>query len=246
MSDLLQEALRGDGFTLSYQALAPLRQRAGERYEAQLRLRTTDGELIPSFDFLPVAREVGLMSQIDRWVVQRALDESQIRRETHPGLQILIHQALDSASSPHWVIWLRDEIARRDLIHQRPALIFDLDDVTTRMDQALARFGELRRLGIDLCINHMDDSPGAVQVFAQLPVSMVRLRQGALGEMTNARLMELVRIVHQRGVALIAAGIEDPQTIARTWGCGADFIQGNFVQPAGDGFDFDFEGSELG
>ena len=103
MADLIQDALRRGGFTLTYQPLVPLRRRLGEPYEALLRLRTPDGELIPPFDFLAVAREAGLMPDIDRWVLQRALDETQVHREAHPGLQILVRQTLDSATSDDWV-----------------------------------------------------------------------------------------------------------------------------------------------
>ena len=141
--------------------------------------------------------------------------------------------------------WLRDEIVQRGLIHQRPTLIFDLDDVAARLDDAKARFAELRYLGIDLCLNRFDDSPLASQMLGQLPIALVRLRQSALDEMNNARLTQLVDAAHQHGAALIATGIENPQAIARAWSCGVDFVQGNFVQPANIGFDFDFEEAGL-
>jgi len=185
------------------------------------------------------------MPEIDRRVVTCALDQAQACCGAHTGLQILIRQTLDSAGSHRWVTWLRDEIAQRDLIHHRPALIFDLDDVAARLDYARIRFAELRQLGIDICLNRMDDSPRAMQILAQLPVSLARLDPGALREMTSARLTALVETVHGSGAALIAAAIEDPQSIGRVWGCGVDFIQGNYIQPAGEGFDFDFVGSEL-
>jgi diguanylate cyclase (GGDEF)-like protein len=245
VADLVQEALRGDGFTLSYQPAVPLRLRPGERYEALLRLRTSDGELIPPFDFLPAARQAGFMPEIDRWVMQRALDDAQRHCGALPGLQVLIRQTLDSAGSHDWVTWLRDEIVRRDLIRHRPALIFDLDDVAAQPDHARVGFAELHRLGIDLCLNHMDDSADALQLLAELPISLVRLYQSAQSEMTSARLVGLVAAVRECGAAVIATGIEDPKAIGRVWGCGVDFIQGNFIQPASEGFDFDFEGFEL-
>ncbi len=245
IADLVQEALRGGGFTLSYQPLVPLRLRPGERYEVLLRLHTPDGELIPPFDFLPAARQAGLMPEIDRWVMQRALDEAQSHCRARPGLQVLIRQTLDSVGSRDWVTWLRDEIVRRDLIRHRPALIFDLDDVAAQSDCARTRFAELRRLGIDICLNHMDDSVDAMLLLAELPISLVRLHQSAPNEMPNARLVGLVAAVRECGAAVIATRLEDPQAIGRVWGCGVDYIQGNFIQPASERFDFDFEGFEL-
>jgi EAL domain-containing protein (putative c-di-GMP-specific phosphodiesterase class I) len=185
------------------------------------------------------------MPEIDRWVMQRALDDAQSGCGARRGLHVLIRQTLDSACSQDWVTWLREEIVRRDLIRHRPALIFDLDDIAAQSDHARVLFAELHRLGIDLCLNHMDDSANAISLLVGLPISLVRLHQSAPSEMTAARLAGLVAAVHERGAALIATGIEDPQAIGRIWGCGVDFIQGNFIQPASEGFDFDFEGFEL-
>ena len=86
----------------------------------------------------------------------------------------------------------------------------------------------------------MDDSARAMQVLAQLPVSLVRLRQSALREMTNARLVALVGAVRRVRGRPDCHRPEDPQAIGRVWGCGVDFIQGNYIQPASEGFDFDF------
>jgi diguanylate cyclase (GGDEF)-like protein len=245
MADLIRAALLGDGLSLSYQPVVALRRHPGERYEALLRLHAADGELIPPFDFLPAAREFGLTPDIDRWVITRALDEALRWRADHQGLHVLIHQTLATATAPGWMDWLRDEIARRDLIRQRPALIFELDEIAARPDDAQACLAGLRRLGIDLCLDGVDDRPAVLQLLAAFPVSLVRLDQGVLAKMSNTGLAALVDAVHQSGGAVCATGIEHPQAIARVWGCGVDFIQGNFVQPAGEGLDFDFAGAQL-
>ncbi len=245
MVDLIREALDGDGLVLSYQPVVSLRQRAGERYEALLRLRTPDGELIPPGEFLPVARKAGLMREIDLRVLTRALDEMVRRRAAHQGLQLLIRQTLATAAAPGWADWLRDQVAQRDLVRQRPALVFDLDDVTARPQDAKDLFASLRRLGIDLCLNRLTDSPAALRALTELPVSLVRLDPSALVDLDHARLTTLVEAVHQCGAMVVATGIEDPRAIAQVWGCRVDFIHGNFVQPASQRMDFDFAGTEL-
>jgi EAL domain-containing protein (putative c-di-GMP-specific phosphodiesterase class I) len=57
--------------------------------------------------------------------------------------------------------------------------------------------------------------------------------------------MTLVETAHRRGAQVIATGIEDPAVIARIWGCGVDFVQGYFIQAAGEALDFDFSGTEM-
>src|SRR5690606_41944063 len=56
----------------------------------------------------------------------------------------------------------------------------------------------------------------------------------------NEDLRLLVDALHEREVRVIAPCVEDAVAVATLWGSGADYIQGNFVQPADRGFAFDF------
>ena len=244
LEELIREALRSDGLLLMYQPVVAVQRRAGERFEVVLRLRTKEGEFIPPFDFLPVAVQLGLMPTIDRWVLGRALDEFKTHRAVHPALSLLVRQTMATVAAPDWIGWVRDAIASRDLIRHRPVLMFELGDVAANLDLARERFVELQRLSIDLCLNHMDDSPAAREVLESFPWALARLQPETIGRKTTA-LTSLVGAIHQRGAQAIATGIEDPQAIARVWSCGVDFIQGNFIQPPGEGLEFDFAGTEL-
>ena len=108
----IQAALDGNGFVLHYQPVISLRGELGEMYEAFLRLQGTAGELVQPLDFLPIAEEHGLMWEIDRWVVGRAIAvigerarAGQTHRdagEDHPGLAAGRHawSATSASSSP--------------------------------------------------------------------------------------------------------------------------------------------------
>jgi diguanylate cyclase (GGDEF)-like protein len=245
LEKLIREALHGEGLHLLYHPIVSLRQRRGQRYEAVLRLRAPDGELLMPFDFLPAAAKAGLMPLIDRWVLSHALDDTLARHEAQPGLVLMVRQTLETAANDEWVPWLRDQVARRDLIRNRPVLIFNADDVQANLETAKSCFDSLKRLGIGLCLNPVDETPGALSALEQLPWSMVRLRREALSGMGIARLTSLVETVHGYDALVIATGIEDPADIARVWGCGVDFIQGYFIKTAGETLDFDFSGTEL-
>jgi multidomain signaling protein FimX len=245
LASLIREALRGDGFQLLYHPVVPVKRRAGQCYEAVLRLRSPDGGLIAPADFFPAAAQDGLIPAIDRWVMVRALDDTLARREAQPGLVLMVRQTLETAAATDWVPWLRDQIAQRDLIRHRPVLIFELNDVLANIETARSCFDALKRLGIGICLNPLDEAPAALDVLGQFRWSMVRLRHEAMTVMGTHRLMTLVATVHRHGAQVIATGIEDPAVIARVWGCGVDFIQGYFIHAAGEALDFDFSGTEL-
>lgn len=66
------DALKENRFVLYYQPVVKLEGNI-IHYEALLRMLGQDGELIFPNEFLPIAERFGLMSQIDRWVIESAL-----------------------------------------------------------------------------------------------------------------------------------------------------------------------------
>jgi PleD family two-component response regulator/EAL domain-containing protein (putative c-di-GMP-specific phosphodiesterase class I) len=244
LTELIRDALKGKGLSLMYQPLVTMQRRTGERFEAVLRLRAKDGEMIPPFDFLPAAAQAGLMPSIDRWVLARALDDIRTYRTDRPALSLMVRQTMATLAADDWIEWVREGIVSRDLIQHRPVLMFEVDDVAANLELAKRRFEELQRLRIDLCLNRMDDAPLAQAVLGSFTWAMVRLHGEVLAQPTDA-LKTLIGAIHLRGTQVIATGIEDPQTIARVWDCGVDFIQGNFIQAPAAGLEFDFTESEL-
>ena len=69
---VIRTALEIGGFTLHYQPLMHVKTGIVSHYEALLRLKTERGLVGPAA-FLPAAGRFGLMPDIDRWVVEHAV-----------------------------------------------------------------------------------------------------------------------------------------------------------------------------
>jgi len=240
IADLIQVSLESGGFELFYQPILALRRRHAERYETFLRLRAPDGEYIPPFDFIPVAQRHALMAQIDRWVMVRALEVLQEQRLARRVPTLFLHQTLAGLEDPAWVSWLRDEIRERDLIKVRPILQFQLRDVLDHLDLAKARFTQLQKLYLTLCITQFEDDPVAFAAVEQLRIPMVKLSFPIVSGLEVGRLTHLIARLHGMDCTVIAGGIEDAPTVGRVWSCAVDLIQGNFIQPAAEDLSFDF------
>jgi diguanylate cyclase (GGDEF)-like protein len=238
---LVEDSLRKGGLQLFYQPVVAMRKVPGHRYEASPRLCAPDGEYIPPFDFLPAAEEGGLMPEIDRWVMVNALDRLRDERDRHRrDLRFFIQQTMESAVSRDWIPSLRDQIATRDLISMRPVVQFRLAEVASRLDAAAERFSELDRLGIKVCLSHFRGDEAGRRLVERMSVPLVKLAKEVVEESDSDALSSLIEELHRLKASVIAPGIDNPQSIARLWGCGVDFIQGNFLQlPARElGFDF--------
>lgn len=69
----ITEALHHEGFVLYRQPVVSLADGRLAGYELLLRMKDGPDELVLPHEFLPVAERTGLMIEIDRWVLQRAL-----------------------------------------------------------------------------------------------------------------------------------------------------------------------------
>ncbi len=67
----LQQALEEDRFCLYAQAIAPLDGSDSKHYEVLLRMVNEQGEIVLPGAFLPAAERYGVISQLDRWVIEK-------------------------------------------------------------------------------------------------------------------------------------------------------------------------------
>ena len=231
---LIKRALESEGFVLLFQPIVALGQTAGLHYEAQLRLRAPDGELLPPREFFPIAERCGLMTAIDRWVMACALDTLHDQRVRHPDLRLLVHQTMATISQSDWLAWFREQFIRRELTGIRPVIQLQMRDVRGAIELARVLFGVLQRAGVHICIGNLTNSPSEIELVGRLGVPMVKLSIHTLANTDPGALTELVHHLHDQSALVIAAGIEDQETVSRVWNCRADFIQGNFIQMARD------------
>jgi PleD family two-component response regulator/EAL domain-containing protein (putative c-di-GMP-specific phosphodiesterase class I) len=243
LKQLVDTAVNQDGLLLMFQPIVSLGANVGELYEVQLRLRTLDGEHVPAADFLPVAERSGLMPRIDRWVLEHSLDVMDEQRKTHPKLRLLIHQTVASVAADEWLPWFRDQMVRRNLIRRRPLLQFQMNDVREHLDTAKPLVDVLRKYGIQICVANVAGNAADLDLLAALPVALAKLSFATLINADPAELIQVVQQIRTHGASVIAAGIEDPATIARVWNCRPDYIQGNSVQMPSSELTYDFHHS---
>lgn len=233
-------ALEASRFQLLYQPILDLWDVARERYEATLRLRLADGELLPPRAFAPLVVRSGLAEQVDRWTLTACLDALAACRVSGRSVELLVPQTMTSLAAPQWLADLRESINTRDLIRSRPLIEIELVDADRNLPVAARQALELERLGIRLCIGGFCDGPRGDRVLAALPVALVRLALVGTRDWRAERLKDLVGRIQGRGGRVIAAGADAPETIARVCAAGVTLIQGPFVQPPLESMRFDF------
>ncbi|NCA68606.1 MAG: EAL domain-containing protein [Sphingobacteriia bacterium] len=235
-------AISAEHLRLLFAPMVGVTQQPRARYEVTPRLVSGDGELLTPNQIVPLARRAGTLDQLDQWILTAGLEVLRSACANGCPVQLFLHQSLESVQQDRWVERVRDEINARDLFRVRPVIQFQLQELVEEPRLAATRMRHLGRLGIQVCLNGLDDRPAVIAALATIPASFARLTSDMVQALDPESLSALIQTARGHGLKVIAAGVETPETIARLCRAGVDLLQGPFVQPPGIDMDYDFGG----
>jgi PleD family two-component response regulator/EAL domain-containing protein (putative c-di-GMP-specific phosphodiesterase class I) len=248
-ADLLRQALEDDRLELLFQPIVSLQGGHGAQYEALLRLRLENGGLMLGQALQAAAIESGLLADLDRWVLRRALMTIDERARRGENIRLYLNQSVSALSDRDLPGWLGQMLATRRIDADRLQLEFRLGEVLVNLQEAMAGLQALQKVGVGLVLDEFEPDMTALQMLSYLPVGFIKLHQrysaAQLDESTAAELRQLVEAAHGANKKVMAARVENAPSAASLWTLGVDFIQGNFVQQPGSELGFDFSASAL-
>jgi EAL domain-containing protein (putative c-di-GMP-specific phosphodiesterase class I) len=242
----LRDALDSEGFVLHYQPVISLQGDTGAVYEAFLRLKSDDGELIKPLTFLQIAEEHGLLWEIDRYVVGHTIKVigERIRAGRPTTLLVKVSQAsLADDSLPRY-------IGEQLLAHGVPGeyLVLELPEakVFTHLKAAQAFAAAIGRLDCRIALEHFGAGLDSFQLLAHLKPNMLKIDPGFTEELAKSadnqqRVREIAGKARELGIQTMAEFVSDAATMSVLFGTGVDYVSGHFLAPSGPDMGYDFE-----
>ena len=230
----IRRALEQEGFRLLAQPILDLRSGQVGQYELLLRWVDEQGQEVLPGQFLTIAERSGLIREVDRWVVRRALAmlAEAARRGQRPRLEVNL-SAL-ALSDGELLEMLQQELAAGAV--EPDQLILEITETAAIQDmqQARAFVEHLRRLGLRFALDDFGVGFGSFYYLKHLPVDYLkidgtfirRLGQDPVDAHVVRAIVELARGL---GIQTIAECVEDPATLQELRRFGVDFAQGYSV-----------------
>lgn len=245
----LQEALKNERLELAFQPIVSVVGGDHEQYQTLVRLRDGSGQLHTAAEIVPLAERAGLVHEIDRRVMSRAIA---ILGEQPVGgrrARLFVPQSARSLGQDGYAHWLLDSLKKLDI--EGELLVVDVRLSEAQLHSVIVRefCQQMMAAGVRLCLSQFQSNPEADALLSQLPLSYVRLSPHYAHKVDQQAVQDemklLIERAHQLGLQVIGQHVEDPQTAATLWLSGIDFIQGDLVQRANQAMDFDFQHSLL-
>jgi diguanylate cyclase (GGDEF)-like protein len=227
----IRDALTHNRLSLATQPIRSLASGGIERYELFLRMTGDDGELLPASSFIEAAERSGMVQELDRWVVARALEL--IAERERAGSPVSLHMNLSGASLTD--LSVLEFIERRlDEGEADPArCTFEITQ-TARVedyDTAGAFADRLCEFGCEVAIDDYGAGFGPFAYLKKVPFDVIKIDGTFVREMSRNDADQLVveaivRIARGLGKRTIAEFVEDEDTTKMLREYGVDMAQG--------------------
>jgi diguanylate cyclase (GGDEF)-like protein len=229
-TDGIVTALNERRILLAYEPVVDSNTRDVVFHECLLRIRKSDGSLVPASEILPVAERLGLARLLDQRVLELLIAEM----AAHPQLHASLNVSASSTTDPDW--WSRLEALLR--LHPSAAgrLIVEITETTAIHDVDNAR-GFVRRvkdLGARIAIDDFGAGYTSFRNLRELGVDLIKI-DGAfvqnIARSEDDRTFVRTMIDLARGLKLktVAEWVQNEQSAAilEAWGC--DYLQGEYI-----------------
>jgi len=226
-------ALEEDRFFLYYQPIVPLQEGVKDKhFELLIRMKDTEGNLVPPGLFLPPAERYNLSSKIDRWVIQTAFSwleaYSDVMEEDYSMGINLSGQSMADSSLLEFVI---DEFDRKEISPEK--VYFEVTETAAiaNMNNAINFIKTLKNIGCRFALDDFGSGLSSFSYLKNIPVDFLKIDGAFIRNIANNRTdFAMVRAIHEvakeMGKITIAEFVENDEIIIKLKEIGVNYAQG--------------------
>lgn len=242
----LRAALANDEFTLHYQPVINLRGESRPLYEAFIRLDTGDAQPVMPSTFIEVAQEHGLLSEIDRWVIERAISELARSFQAHKPVSMMVKVSQESLANNALLDHIQRCLDKYRVPGQNLLLQLVEAKVFTQLHAAQKFFARARQIGCQIVLEQFGNGLDSFQLLTHLQPQYLKLdRSFSLGLASHPgnqkRVQEIVKRAHQDRILTIAEFVEDAASMTSLFSAGIDYVQGHFLAAPAATMNYEFD-----
>ena len=203
-------------------------------YEVLVRMLDENGALHYPDSFIPTAERFNMMTDIDMWVLENALQEVVATGPASKNIRLSINISGNTVDSDETLGRIRSLIDQYGI--SPSSLTFEVTETCAiaNLEQANDFINELRKIG---CRFSLDDFGSGFCSFSQLknlPTDFVKIdgqfvRSMARGATDRAIVTAMNDVAHSLGRYTVAEYVESPEIVRLLKICGVDKVQGNYI-----------------
>ncbi len=229
----IQAAMDEQRFFLEYQSIQGLTHReSGATFEALLRMRDHNGQVIPPGAFLPAAERYGAISKIDRWVIADTMHT--LAELVKKGFTInfcSINLSGATIGQDSLLDYVKEQQAITGIDPKRICFEITETAVISNLSRARESLQALREMGFLIALDDFGAGMSSYAYLRELPVDLLKIdgrfvRDAHCDPIHRAFVESIHSIGKVMGLRTIAEFVEDAEALTMLQEIGVDFAQG--------------------
>ena len=199
-------------------------------YEALVRMKQEDGQVLLAPDIVPVAEKLGLIRLVDHRILELVVAELLAA----PNVRLSLNVSPGTAADPDWwssiesLLRTHPEVAQRLIVEiTETVAIQDLDD-------ARGFVSRLKNFGCRIAIDDFGAGYTSFRNLRKLGVDIVKIDGAFVQNLAHsgddrAFVQTLLDLARRLGIETVAEWVQDEESarLLSSWGC--DYIQGRLI-----------------
>jgi EAL domain-containing protein (putative c-di-GMP-specific phosphodiesterase class I) len=232
----LRHALERGELRLRFQPVVDLDSRDVRGAEALVRWEHPRRGLLPPAAFVPLAEEIGLVGELDGWVLEEACRTAAGWQALRPGVTVSVNVTADRFASTDLVGAVADALADTGLPPHCLTLELTETALVADAEATIGRLTALAALGVQVAIDDFGTGYSSLAYLHRLPASILKIDKSFVeGLGTNAESTALVRVIlglaDTFGLGTVAEGVETESQRALLRALGCTTAQGYLFAP---------------
>ncbi len=234
MESCLSAALRKNELFLVYQPIIQLDNEDSIIFEALLRWQSMDLGFVSPAEFIPLAEEIGLISSIGLWVIDKAMEKlASLKTQSSKRIIMSINISALQIKNANFVDKVNQLIKKHNI--SPSSLIFEFTESVFIENSKLSKeiLESIRNLGIYIAIDDFGTGYSSLTYLKDMDINCLKIDKTFIDDLgksdkSNALVEAIINIGHKLNMDITAEGIETKGQLDILKAFGCDSIQGYY------------------
>lgn len=230
MENRLRQALECHEFEVWYQ---PRFEMPSERIigaEALIRWRSSEFNLVPPAQFIPLAEDTGLIIPIGEWVLKTACQES-VNWQHYADLQVSVNLSARQFVQEDLLSSIEKLIAQIQINPHQLELELTESLIMPNAEDTIETLNALKKLGVQISIDDFGTGYSSLSYLKRFPIDILKIDQSFIADINATNddcvlVAAIIAMAHNLKLKVVAEGVETSEQLEFLKQHQCDYIQG--------------------
>jgi diguanylate cyclase (GGDEF)-like protein/PAS domain S-box-containing protein len=237
LESALRQAIEKEELDVFYQPVVNIKTGRTEWFEALVRWKHRERGLLTPDEFVPLADETGMIIQLDRLVMRKAVIQLVKWQElfpNDPALGVSVNISGKHISQPDFVEYIVQTLQETGLNAASLNLEITENAVMGNFEIFLEVLDKLRDYGIQVQIDDFGVGYSSLNYLSHNSIKVLKIDRSFISKITQDPdylkiVQAIIKLTHGLGLTVVAEGVETKAQLSKLNQLECEFIQGKLI-----------------